>query len=104
MKTVLNRLSIRAKLAVLAAVGLLGLLLMGLYMSLNVYHQSHEARRATVRHAVESAYGVLEWAHQQETSGQLSRDQAQKLARQAIAKMRPGGNEYFWLTTCRPRW
>ncbi len=97
MRAFLNQLSIRTKLVLLAAVGMLGLLALALWMLSLQYQQSVQQRKAQVQHAVQTAAGALEWAHNQEKSGALSREQAQSLAHQAIATMRYDGNEYFWI-------
>ncbi|MGQ0710550.1 MAG: methyl-accepting chemotaxis protein [Rhodoferax sp.] len=97
MKAFLDRLSVRSKLVLLAGVGMLALLALALWMLLGQYQQSVQLRQAQVQHAVETAAGTLEWAHAQEKSGALGREQAQALARQAIAGMRYRGSEYFWI-------
>ncbi len=61
------------------------------------YEQSFAQRQAQVRHAVETASGVLTWAEQQEANGTWSGAQAQAMASAAIAKMRYGYGEYFWI-------
>ncbi|MBO1248977.1 cache domain-containing protein [Comamonas denitrificans] len=61
------------------------------------YEQSFAQRQAQVRHAVETASGVLAWAEQQEANGTWSRAEAQAMGSAAIAKMRYGHGEYFWI-------
>ena len=68
-------------------------------------HQATEAlksRKDATRQHVEIAYGILAATHKQEASGQLSRDQAQALAKQTIAQLRYEGNEYFWINDMQP--
>ncbi|MDD0837303.1 methyl-accepting chemotaxis protein [Curvibacter sp. HBC61] len=62
-----------------------------------------EAREAATRQHVEIAHGLMVWAHRQETAGQISREQAQTLARQAISELRYDKNEYFWINDMHPR-
>ena len=65
-----------------------------------LYDQSDhmlQARQDSTREHVEIAHSVLAWAYQKETSGELSRADAQKLAAAAVATMRYGGSEYFWI-------
>ena len=57
---------------------------------------AREAREDALRQHVEAAHGVLQWAHGLEAGG-MPREQAQDLARKAIAQMRYDTNEYFWL-------
>jgi methyl-accepting chemotaxis protein len=62
-----------------------------------------QARYDATRQHVEVAYGILVWAQSQEASGKMSREQAQALARQAIAPLRYDGKEYFWINDMQPR-
>ncbi len=97
MKPLLNRLSILFKLRLLTFISILVLITVCAYMALNQYHQSRQDRQKLVRHTVETAAGVLVWAHQLETSGKMPRDQAQAMAKQAIAQMRYNQDDYFWI-------
>ncbi len=60
------------------------------------------ARKDATRQHVEVAFGVLTWAHQQETSGALTTAQAQEAAKQLIAQMRYDQQEYFWINDMTP--
>lgn len=93
----LNHISIRAKLGILTLVGLGSLLLISTLFVYEEYQQSFAQRQVDVRHAVETASGVLAWAQQQEADGTWSRAEAQAIAQAAIAKMRYGHGEYFWI-------
>jgi len=62
-----------------------------------------QARMAATRQHVEVARSTLVWAHEQETSGKLTREQAQATARQIIARMRYDGKEYFWINDLQLR-
>jgi len=66
-------------------------------------HDALQARMDATRQHVEVAHGVLAWAHGQETAGVLSREQAQALAKKAIAQLRYDGAEYFWINDMHPR-
>jgi len=61
------------------------------------------ARMDATRQHVEVAYGLLEWAHAQETGGQLSHEAAQAAAIGAIRQLRYDGKEYFWINDMQPR-
>ena len=87
----------RTKLGLLTLASVLGLLTIALALVWQQYSRSLEQRQTQVQQAVETASGVLVWAQQQEAQGQLSRAQAQAMARNAIARMRYGDNEYFWI-------
>ena len=97
MHRLLNRLTIRAKLGILTAVSLLGLIVVGVFLAISQYKQSTLDRQQLVRQEVEAASGVLQWAYQLETSGKVPRDQAQQLAKGAVAAMRYNTTEYFWI-------
>ena len=59
-------------------------------------------RKDAVRQHVEIAHGVLAWAQGLEAGG-LPREQAQAQARQAIARLRFGNQEYFWINDMQAR-
>ena len=64
--------------------------------------QALQERMNSTREHVEIAHGTLVWAYEKETSGQLPREEAQKLAAQAISKLRYSGSEYFWINDMQP--
>ncbi len=97
MNAWLNHRSMRTKLGLLTLASVLGLLSIALALVWQQYSRSLEQRQTQVQQAVETASGVLVWAQQQEAQGQLSRAQAQAMAHSAIARMRYGNNEYFWI-------
>ncbi len=66
------------------------------------YDRDMAAQQQAVRHHVEVAHQVLAWAHGLETSGALSRSAAQQLARSAVAKLRYGQGDYFWINDMHP--
>jgi methyl-accepting chemotaxis protein len=66
-------------------------------------HQALETRQTATRQHVEVAHGVLAWAHGKEQRGELSREQAQQLARSTVAGLRYDQNEYFWINDMHPR-
>ena len=77
-----------AKLWLLALISILGLVAVSSYLAWDEYQQSLQDRQKLVRSAVQTASGVLSWAHQLETSGKMARDQAQAMARLVIGQMR----------------
>ena len=62
-----------------------------------------DERQASVRQTVELAYGVLEHFHGLETSGNLTRADAQHQAAAAVRKLRYSGEEYFWINDMQPK-
>ena len=97
MKQLLGQFSIANKLWLLTLIGIFGMLAASTYMVRDEYLQSHHERQQLVRQTVQTASGVLAWAHQLETSGAMPREQAQATAKAAIAQMRYGNSEYFWI-------
>lgn len=65
--------------------------------------QARQARQDATRQHVEVANGVLKAIYLRETSGNLSREAAQALAKQIIAGLRYDGAEYFWINDMHPR-
>ena len=73
------------------------------WLLINQTDSSLQDRKNATRQHVEVAHSVLVWAHAQETSGQISREQAQAMAQKAIAQMRYDTNEYFWINDMHPK-
>jgi len=66
------------------------------------YQRDMAAHQATVKEHVQIAYNVLTWAQGMEAAGTLSRADAQALAKSAVAKLRYGNNDYFWINDMTP--
>jgi methyl-accepting chemotaxis protein len=98
MNHLLNRISITSRVWLLSIISILGLVCVSGYMAKAAYDQGLHDRQQLVKQTVETASGVLTWAQQMESSGQMDRNQAQAAAKQAMAKMRYGKNEYFFIS------
>lgn len=61
-----------------------------------------QAKADATRQHVEIAHGILVQAHAKETSGKLSREQAQLFANETIAALRYESSEYFWINDMHP--
>ncbi|TSH97177.1 HAMP domain-containing protein [Verticiella sediminum] len=98
-----RNLRFRAKtglISVAIMVPLLGLLV----WQLGARHQDAvQGRMDALRYNVEVAHGVLAWAHGQQAAAGLSREDAQQLARRAIAGLRYDDVEYFWINDMQVR-
>ncbi|MFO1197056.1 MAG: methyl-accepting chemotaxis protein [Burkholderiaceae bacterium] len=94
---VLNHVSIRLKLGSLAVFGALILSSIAGVMAWHEYESDHEGRREGIRQSVETARSVLEWAHEQEAAGAMTRAQAQAVAIRIVNGARYRGSEYFWI-------
>ena len=64
-----------------------------------------DRQRAMIRELTNSAWSILAEAQREESSGKLTREQAQDLARSRIEALRYGreGKDYFWLQDMQPR-
>ena len=98
-----QRWSIVAKLRFMALLGIGSLLALATWQGFDAYQRGYQARQKATRQAVEVAHGLLVWAHALETSGQMDRNAAQKLAREAVSTLRYEGSEYFWINDMHPR-
>ncbi|MCS6945933.1 MAG: methyl-accepting chemotaxis protein [Sutterellaceae bacterium] len=98
----LRRLGFRAKAVLLTAIFVpIWVLLPALLWQWDRTEQ--ELAQRDLRDLVAVAHSTLQWAHGLETSGLRSREEAQKIAREAVAKMRYGGDGYFWINDMTPR-
>ncbi|WP_316676815.1 methyl-accepting chemotaxis protein [uncultured Tolumonas sp.] len=84
---------------VLMIIGIAGLLSITLYYT---YDGMLTSRRAAIQEQVQAAYGTLDYFYQQEKQGQLSRPQAQHLAKETLRNMRFGNKNYFWINDAQP--
>ncbi|ENM5918722.1 methyl-accepting chemotaxis protein [Vibrio mimicus] len=98
----LRRISIRNRLFFLTAVILL-LLSVPFAVTIQDYQQDLMiAKQTKTQHLTENAYALLEYYAQQEQLGTLTTEQAQQAAKQAIAALRYGDNDYFWINDSTP--
>ena len=102
MKTWLYKWSISTKLRIMTFLGIGALLALAAWQASSAYERAYESRQQSMRNLVETALGVVEWAHAQQVSGGMSQEAAQKLARSVLSKMRYGGSEYFWINDMHP--
>ncbi|MBA4254472.1 MAG: chemotaxis protein [Polaromonas sp.] len=73
------------------------------WLLLGQTQQALQDRKNATRQHVEVAHSVLVWAHGLEASGKVSRDEAQDMAKQAVAQMRYDQQEYFWINDMAPK-
>lgn len=59
-------------------------------------------REIKTKHVVETAYGVLQYFDILQTTGKISKEEAQHNAIAAIKQMRYEGKEYFWINDMHP--
>jgi len=97
MNNLLKDWTIAAKLRLLAIVTTVGLLGLTALMAFDQYQRGYAERELLTKSTVEIAQGVLSWAQAREAAGEMSREQAQAAAAQAIKSLRYRGSEYFWI-------
>jgi len=97
MRHALGEGSVAARLRFLAFFGIACLLALAVWQAIDIYRSEYAAKQQATRQSVEVAHGVLQWAHAQESTGQLDRPAAQALAREALSRLRYSGGEYFWI-------
>lgn len=98
----LTSMSIAKKLAILigGAVGGIAIL-----TALFLYSESAlimKERKASVQQAVEATHGLLGHFENQAAAGKITRDEAKKMALDAIRGLRYSGSEYFWINDMTP--
>ncbi|UCV08745.1 methyl-accepting chemotaxis protein [Dechloromonas denitrificans] len=93
----LNFRSLKGRLTLSVLVALLGLLVLGAFQIVHLRGQLLDDRKAMLQTAVDIAVTTAKGFQEQESRGELSREQAQKLAKDALRNMRYQGNEYFYV-------
>src|SRR5574343_709372 len=89
--------SLKARLTLSVVIALLGLVVLGAFQVLHLRNQLLDDRKTTLQSAVDIALSVVKDIQAQEARGELSREQAQKLATSVLRGMRYQGNEYFYV-------
>ncbi|HVG64250.1 MAG TPA: methyl-accepting chemotaxis protein [Hyalangium sp.] len=104
MPLALRRRSLLTKLYIaLGVVALPLLLLQPLYVLPAVRDQLSADRARTLRHVVDTAYGVLEINEARVRAGELTTAQAQAEASRLLNELRYSGREYFWVNDLSTR-
>ncbi|CAM3110373.1 methyl-accepting chemotaxis protein [Vibrio diazotrophicus] len=98
----LRRISIRARLYLLSGMITLFLLFPLMVMVQDYQSDLIKAKQTQTRHLVENTHSLLNHFYQLQTQGTLSEQQAQDQARQAVAQLRYGEEDYFWMNDLTP--
>lgn len=93
------RVSVATRLAGLGVVAFLALAISVGVLAADKRRQMMADRRLATKHVVEVAQGVLAHAHELELSGAMSREEAQRSARELVKSLRYEGSEYLWIHT-----
>lgn len=98
----LRRISIRARLYLLSGMITLFLLFPLMVMVQDYQSDLIKAKQTQTRHLVENTHSLLNHFYQLQTQGTLSEQQAQDQAKQAVAQLRYGEEDYFWMNDLTP--
>ena len=94
---VMRNLQFRGKAVLISLAFLVPMLCLLTWFMLSATENALQERKNATRQHVEVAYGVLSWAQAKEVSGEMTREQAQTVAKQAVGALRYDTNEYFWI-------
>ena len=103
MLRVLGNLSTRHKFWLILLLSVIGLAALGMQALNELSHNLLEDRKVKTRHVVETAHGILNYFHAQETAGRMSGDDARTAAVAAIKAVRYGNGDYFWINDMQAR-
>jgi methyl-accepting chemotaxis protein len=93
----LNKLKIGARLYLIVAGAVLGIVAVGGYSLMEIRHNLLEDRKVKTEHVVDVATSTIKHYYDMEQSGALTRQEAQSAAMAAVKAMRYDENEYFWI-------
>lgn len=89
--------SLKGRLTISVLVALIGLVLLGTFQVMHLRQQLFEDRKATLHAASDIAMNTIKGIQAREEKGELTREQAQKLAKDVLRTMRYQGDEYFYV-------
>jgi len=93
----LNFASLKGRLTLSVLVALIGLILLGTFQAVHLRSQLLTDRKATLQAAIDIALSMVKDLQAQEAKGELTREQAQKHAKDVLRSMRYAGSEYFYV-------
>ena len=98
----LRNVSISRRLWLILIVAMAMLLTLGLLMLQQIHDDLYQGKAQKTQHVVQVASGILNYYHDLETAGTLSREAAQKQALSVIRGLRYNQTDYFWINDQRP--
>jgi methyl-accepting chemotaxis protein len=93
----MQAMSLKKRLTLSVIVALIGMILLGSYQIIHLRSQMLDDRKQTLIAAVDIAYSIAADFQARATKGELSQEEAQKQALDAIRSMRYLGKEYFYI-------
>lgn len=98
----LRKYTIRQRLAMLVALIIVGLITLDSFSLSQSYTSLFNQKKSTTQELVETAHSIISHHHQLQQSGELSTEEAQKRALDAIKSLRYSDNNYFWVNDHTP--
>ncbi|WP_339532449.1 methyl-accepting chemotaxis protein [Pseudomonas mucidolens] len=98
----LRNMSISRRLWLILIVAVLMLLTLGLLMLKQIHDDLYQAKSQQTQHVVETAGGILNFYHNLETTGVLTREAAQQQALSVVRGLRYDVDDYFWINDMTP--
>ncbi len=93
----MKNLKLKTKISLLVGTILLANIGLILWMSNGLYNTLLQERELKTRHGVESVMGILHQLQQQEIAGKLTREEAQRRAKEIINTIRYEDDNYYWI-------
>ena len=99
----MGNLSLRAKIVLIVLAALLGMTVISIFSITATKRDLTEGRKEVIKSLVEGGHNLLAYYHGLETSGKLSREEAQRQAAEAVGAAKYGGadgkTEYLYIWT-----
>lgn len=97
MNNLLGNIKIKYKLWVIIVLMAMGTAILISVSLMSLKENLLEDRKQKTKHVVETVHSFLHYYYELESTGKLSRDEAQKAASAAIENLRYDQDEYFWI-------
>src|SRR5476649_92027 len=98
----LRSVSISRRLWLILIVAVVMLLTLGVLMLKQIHDDLYDGKAQKTQHVVQTASGILNYYHDLETAGTLTREAAQKQALTVARGLRYDQNDYFWINDLTP--
>lgn len=102
MTHILGSLKIKYKLWLIVGIALLCMLLTSFVFLVSLRDDLFEAKKLTIKNAVEAVHGMVETHYAVANSGKITAQEAQQKVIDLIRKLRYAQNEYFWINDMKP--
>ena len=96
-----SHLKLSTRLIIMVVITLVGMLIIAVFGAISARNALLESYKQEIRHAVQIPYNIMAYYQAQESAGKLSRDEAQRLAKEAVKNARFSGEDkksnYFYV-------